>query len=554
MGQYLAEEHWARRANRPEDRQAARALRPELPIATGAFTIDELNFAIHALKKGKAPGPDNTTAEVFKILSEPNRQTLLDHINNLWDTENVTQGLTHAIVVTLYKKGNSRKPQNYRPISLLNIIWKILGIMLRTRIAEHADPLLAKTQHGFRSGKSTAQALHLVRRITDLGEASQDNYIVIFLDWEKAFDKLYHDRMGEALTRFGIPAKIVRFIRKFYESASFQAKMNSHTSNVLPQETGIRQGCPLSPFLFILVLDVIMTDAKFERINIIRTQRPVQINFDEVLFADDTALISASTRGAHALLHAIETHAEYHGLRLNKQKCAAFAMNRNNRLRFLDGTPIDNVEEVKYLGCHLNSRSDYKRELQQRIRHCTWTMKTLAEVWKGHRCSTQWKLRVYEAVVLSRLLYGLETVTLTNSLGKCLEVMHIRQLRQILKLPTTFMDRYWTNERVRNKAAEEKREGAEAREQPNVRTWPTIAERLGARQLTLLGHIIRAGPIDPLFQVSFADASLKSSGAVLRRVGKPKYKWIDVVKAAAWRKWNDSEFDDSAEQREQIRL
>ena len=91
-------------------------------------------------------------------------------------------------------------------------------------------------------------------------EASGDQLILLFLDWEKAFDEIDHEELIKAIKRLNLPDKIIRVIKSFYENPKFYIEDKLGNSKEKKQETGIRQGCPLSPYLFVLVMTVIIFD------------------------------------------------------------------------------------------------------------------------------------------------------------------------------------------------------------------------------------------------------------------------------------------------------
>ena len=165
-----------------------------------------------------------------------------------------------ANVASLYKKGDTQNIANYRPISLLNGTYKIYASIIQKRIANKIDQHLHQTQFGFRSKKSTSQALYLARRIQDIAEQSGESIVLVMLDWEKAFDKIDQTKLIEALDRLNLPAKMRNIVVSLYEEPLFRVVTNEDTSEYHAQRSGIRQGCPLSPFLFILVMHVMFTD------------------------------------------------------------------------------------------------------------------------------------------------------------------------------------------------------------------------------------------------------------------------------------------------------
>ena len=106
--------------------------------------------------------------------------------------------LEYAEVVTLYKKGKVENPANYRPISLLDTLYKIFTSLIQNRMANAIDHRLSNLQYGFRKTRSTSQPLFIARRIQDFAEAAGDKLFLVFLDWEKAFDKIDREMMISA--------------------------------------------------------------------------------------------------------------------------------------------------------------------------------------------------------------------------------------------------------------------------------------------------------------------------------------------------------------------
>ena len=132
----------------------------------------------------------------------------LEMLNKCWREEVMPDEFELAEVVTLYKKGNVELPENYRPIALLNTLYKIYASILQQRLANGGmEEKMWKSQYGFRQKKSTSQPLHITRRIQDYAEASYDKLFLVFLDWEKAFDKVDQEMMVKAMERLNIPQK-----------------------------------------------------------------------------------------------------------------------------------------------------------------------------------------------------------------------------------------------------------------------------------------------------------------------------------------------------------
>ena len=130
----------------------------------------ELSRILKKLKNNKAGGPDDLIMEHFKHLDELGPLVLI--LNQWWDTGKGPEDITLARVVSIFKKGDPNEQANYRPISLLNTLYKLLAAVLKQRITAAIDHKLQQTQFGFRAKRSCIQAVHTIRRHMDKAERS----------------------------------------------------------------------------------------------------------------------------------------------------------------------------------------------------------------------------------------------------------------------------------------------------------------------------------------------------------------------------------------------
>ena len=105
-------------------------------------------------------------------------------------------------------------------------------------------------------------------------------------------------------------------------------------------------------------------------------------------------------------------------MKLNKNKCEVIAMNKDNDIRFEDGTRLKHVDQATYLGGKLAKDVNPLTEIQSRISSCIPTLKSLDVFWKNAKCDLKWKIGVFNAVIVSKLVYGLETLNFTESIGQ----------------------------------------------------------------------------------------------------------------------------------------
>ena len=150
--------------------------------------------------------------------------------------------------------------------------------------------------------------------------------------------------------------------------------------------------------------------------------------------------------------------------------------------------------------------------------------------WNKARCDFPWKLQVYNAIVVSKLTYGLETLQLTEALYKRLDAFQMRCLRKLMNIPSTYIDRSNTNEHVWKLAGEKLNTGRSNSHKPIKHR----SEVIRSRQQALLGHVIRVAPTDPLKRVSFKNQNLEPVEDKTRRIGRPRIKWIHEAMTHAW--------------------
>ena len=129
----------------------------------------------------------------------------------------------------------------------------MFAAIIKRRIASQIDKYLHKTQYGFRSNRSTQQAIQVIRRLIEIGERKTSdkrtirdhNIQLIALNWEKAFDKIDQTALFEAMERMRIDPKLIRLTKQLYKHPTFQVEMGGQSSSWRTQHTGIRQGCTL---------------------------------------------------------------------------------------------------------------------------------------------------------------------------------------------------------------------------------------------------------------------------------------------------------------------
>ena len=144
---------------------------------------------------------------------------MLDFLNRCLESAQIPERWEIGEIISIFKKKDPRLPENYRPISLLDTMYKIYTRLLANRLSRALDPLLRKSQFGFRKHRSTAHAIHVLRRTMEgLLHKTDRDLNLLFLDWSKAFDRVNTAALSDALMAFGVGGAFLNIIQSTFSN------------------------------------------------------------------------------------------------------------------------------------------------------------------------------------------------------------------------------------------------------------------------------------------------------------------------------------------------
>jgi Reverse transcriptase (RNA-dependent DNA polymerase)/Domain of unknown function (DUF6451) len=470
-------------------------------ISVSPPTLGEVRTAILSLKNGKAAGCDGIYAELLKADSDLSTQTLHGLLSEIWNTEYIPTAMKEGMIVKIPKKGDLTNCANWRGITLQNTVNKVLCSIISKRIQDSLDSVLRPEQAGFRPNRSCTDQTNTLRLIIEQSVEYRSSLCIVFVDFERAFDSVGRNMMWRILASYGIPDKVVNIIKELYRDSSSRVLHKGSFGSPFSIYSGVKQGCNLSPLLFIIVVDWIL-----KKVN--RTTRGITWNLFHQLgdldYADDIALLTHTTADMQAKLDKLVSYASQVGLRINVGKTKLLRIMNNAACRLSVGEDyIDEVDEFTYLGSVMSKDGGADADVNARIRKAGQTFGMLFNIWRSPQLSQNLKIKIFKSNVLSVLLYGCETWKVTRRITARLQVFVNKCLRRILRI--RWQERI-TNEELWMRAS-----------------FPSVNVTIKKRKWGWIGHTLRK-PVDDTTRIAL-DWNPQGS----RRVGRPSMTWRRTI-------------------------
>jgi len=263
----------------------------ELPVSVRPPSKREIVNAIKATKNGKAAGVDNIPAEVLKVDPFMSADILFPLFQDIWQTETFPKEWKEGIIVKVPKKGDLSQCRNWRGVTLLAVISKIINKVILEQIKNSLEMGLQKEQAGFRKNRSCIDQINTLRVIIEQSVEFQSPLYMLLVDYQRAFDSLNRAWIWDELKVRGLPSIFINTIKEGYEN---------QVSDSIKTSSGVRQGCLLSPLLFLLAMDGVLRRALDGKKRGLTWRLRESLEYLE--YADDVCLVSHKYEHMHGKL------------------------------------------------------------------------------------------------------------------------------------------------------------------------------------------------------------------------------------------------------------
>lgn len=472
-------------------------------------SLDEVQEIINKLKNHKAGGEDQIFAELIKNGGSELVARIGNLLNLCWNQEQIPEEWKISLITPIHKKNDSLNCNNYRGIALLNITYKILSLILLKRIHPLSEDLINEYQYGFRTGRSTVDQIFTLRQICEKAWEYNKKAHILFIDFIKAYDSIHRKTLLNILKEFHFPQKLINLISMCINETYAKVKTSYMVSEKFIIHSGLRQGDPLSPVLFNLVLEKISRDFEksLNREGFIMGNKKIV----KLAYADDIGLMAETKGDLQEMVRNFGNLAAKVGLKISIEKSEYMCISRENDTSplIVDDLIFKKVENFKYLGSILNHQNDKIQEITARINSANRAYFSLQKVFKKRSLSKNFKIRLYQTNILPVILYGSEALAFRTVDENKLLVFERKILRRIYGPILDPLTQQW---RILKNREVYERYGS-----------PNIIQVMKNRRLKYAGHVAR---MDELRTPRIALIE-EVEGRKLQ--GRPKLRWINNI-------------------------
>ena len=364
---------------------------------------EECTNALKDFDNNKTPGTDGLPAEFYRFFWPDICHDLLASYNFASQHGMLSISQRRGIISLIPKKSKDKTIlENLRPISLLNVDYKILTKVIAKRIEKVLPTLINPDQTGYVKGRYIGENVRLIYDLIHYTDKPNQKGIAIFLDFKKAFDSIEWNYLLQTLQFFNFGHDIQNWIKIFYNNVTSCVLNNGHASTFFSLQRGVRQGCPLSGVLFVLGIELLSRSIKNDP-----TIKGIQVNKQELKisqYADDTTVFVRDLDSVTSLLKVLNDFKEHSGLEINTTKTEAMWLGEwKDRTDEPFGFKWPK-EPISALGVFFsyNQESANRLNFGEKILNLQKTLNT----WQRRNLTLYGKINIIKTLGISKLIYS----------------------------------------------------------------------------------------------------------------------------------------------------
>lgn len=374
-------------------------------VCEGKLTISECFKSLQLFQNNKSPGNDGLTVEFYKAFWQVVGKIMVDSLNYSYDHGELSNSQKQAIITLIEKKDKDKRYlSNWRPISLINVDVKIGSKAIAKRLETVLPGIIHYNQCAYVKGRTIFDAIRTVDDIMEFTERYNINGTMICIDFKKAFDTVSRDFLFKTLHVYGFGYSFIQWIHTFYKNVSSCVLNNGFSTAPFSVERGVRQGDPLSAYLFIMVLEILCIS--------VRRNKDIQgitVDTEEIkleLFADDLTGFLRNDHSLRKFMELVEAFGECSGLRINHEKSEVMLLGNGRHYSLRNDTEIGDLKikhSVKILGVHFTYDSRAKRRLN--FDEIVTSIKQKLHIWRWRDLTIMGRIQIVKTFIIPIFLY-----------------------------------------------------------------------------------------------------------------------------------------------------
>ena len=295
------------------------------------LTQDEIKKKLRVLSNS-APGADHVEYRHLRAV-DPKCKILCAIYNRCLEENDVPKQWKSATTILIHKKGDSREVSNFRPIALMSCIYKLFMSVIANRLVDFAivNDLLSDSQKSARPSEGCYEHTFLLQSLLLDAKRLQKNLCLAWLDLRNAFGSVPHDVIRLTLSHLNVPRSLIDLVMNVYTDATTVVRTPAGVTSAIPILSGVKQGCPLSPILFNLSVEIILRAILAKAKSVGQAKHhgcPILV----LAYADDLVLIARDTKSLQLLLDSASEVATLIGLEFRQDKCASLCATYSKRV------------------------------------------------------------------------------------------------------------------------------------------------------------------------------------------------------------------------------